>query len=206
MLETFTTAGSRDFRQRYSGSFGYYTVPATQKRLLVQVNTVDESVAQFHDAKDAIYTARSDEGVEFEFIPIQKTLFVLENQLMYIRRKPARQWSRGVNNNNTQLTCVPTQRDRKLTFPAVVQAFATDFPDGYTSVTKLEKGEANAVVLSRMFGVQDSVLYLYDAIVGAWAADTKEIIVEEPMFKQEVTDLVARLGINYKVRDGNTQG
>ena len=201
MLETFTEAGSRDFRQRYSGSFGYYTVPESRKRILVQMETINETIAGFRDARGAVYEARSDTGVEFEFIPVTKTLIIQNGALCYIRRRPARQWARGVNTANTQLTAVGGGGDMRLTFDAIIAAFASDPPDYALDVLRLERKEVNAILLSPMFGVEGSVLYLYDMVIGSFMADRREIIVEELMFKQEVEDLVARLGLRYTITD-----
>jgi hypothetical protein len=201
MLETFTEAGSRDFRQRYSGSFGYYTVPESRKRILVQMETINETIAGFRDARNALYEARSDTGVEFEFIPVTKTLIIQNGVLAYIRRRPARQWARGVNTANTQLTAVLTGVEMRLTFDAIIAAFASDPPDYSLNVTALERKEVNAILLSPRFGVEGSVLYLYDMVIGSFMADRREIIVEELMFKQEVEDLVAQLGLRYTITD-----
>ena len=201
MLETFDSAHSRDFRQRYSGSFGYYTVPETRKRILVQMEQVDEVTAGFRDARGAMYSAKADTGVEFEFILLSKRLFIMDKCLYLVRRKPARQWSRGCHNGNTTVMRVHTGRDTKLTFASVAAGFDSTPIDGYASVTALERKEAEAALLSPMFGVEGSVLYLYDHAIGSFMADRKEIVVEERMFKQEVEDLVARLGLNYRVLD-----
>src|SRR5690348_12047969 len=101
MLETFQSATSRDFRQRYTGSYGFYTIPLSKKRILVYLSEVGEDTAHFLDENSAKYTAKADQAVEFEFIPVKKKLFSYNDQLYLAQRRPARMWSRGVNPQNT---------------------------------------------------------------------------------------------------------
>lgn len=200
MLETFTSLGAGDFQQRYTSSYGYYTVPETKRRILVQVQDVSARVMGFIDSRGTGYQAHSDTGVEFEFIPAKKKLFTHGNVLYFICRRPARQWTRGITDRNTSLVALgESKTEQHLSFDTVIAAFAAEPVDVVHSVLALESKESNVAVLSDMFGVRGSVLYLYDQIIGSFMADRREIIVEEAMFKQEIEDLVALHQLPYKV-------
>lgn len=206
MLETFESAHSRDFRQRYNNSFGFFTNDAKRK-ILVYMVAVGERDVSFQDEKGANYVAHADAGVEFEFIPIQKRLFVLKDRLMLIRRRPARQWARGINAQNTYVGPVDTSSSFSsgvhLGFPEVKAATDTTPIDVLHSVRALEAKKVNSITLSMMFGVQGTGLYLYDHKIGSFMVDSREIVIEEKMFKQEVEDLVVKHGLAYKVVEKN---
>lgn len=201
MIETFYSNNSRDFRQRYQGSFGYYTVPESKKRVLVYLDQVEETTTTFVDEHRTVYKANADTGVEFEFIPVSKKLFVLDDGLYIIQRRPARMWQRGVSGQNThvyQMTDAGPY-NRGLTFRHVVAAFATPDADVLTKLKDIEEKKRTTVALSNTFGVVNGSFYVYDERIGTFDATTKEIKLDEPLFRQEVVDLVGRLGISYKV-------
>lgn len=201
MLDTFHSFNARDFQRRYSGSYGFFTVPETKKKVLVYLNNVNERTVEFVDANQIAYTAIADTGVEFEFIPITRKLFVYNDRLHYIRRKLAKQWARGVNTQNTALTIIGG-RTQSLSFGNINAAFFDKKADVLQTCNLLEQKKAECVALSDTFGVVDSTLYVYDDVIGSFMADRREILLEDDLFRQEVLDLVARLGLPYKVSHG----
>lgn len=201
MLETFYSNTSRDFRQRYQGSFGYYTVPESKKRVLVYLDHVDETTTTFIDEHKTVYKANADTGVEFDFIPVSKKLFVIDDALFLIQRRPARMWQRGVSGQNTHVYQITDKGpyNRGLTFKHVLAAFASPDADVLTKLKEIEEKKRTTVALSNTFGVANGQFFVYDETIGTFNATTKEIKLNEPLFRQEVVDLVGRLGISYKV-------
>lgn len=198
MLETFQSDHSRDFRQRYAGSFGYYK-DDNKRKIFVLISNVGDLEVSFVDEKENVYSARADSGIEFEFIPVKKKLFVHRDELLYIRRRPARMWARGINPQNTEVSNVLVGKDQTLNFAKVV-AYLKTCVDVKLNIQKLEEKNVSAVVLSDLFGTTNGSLYLYDKVVGDFRPDTREIVVTEPLFHQEIEDLVAKTEIPYRVR------
>lgn len=198
-LDTFQSMTSRDFRQRYQGSYGWYTDKATQKRTFVLMTDVQEMIVNFIDENENKYQVVADTGVMFDFVPVQKKLFVYKKELMYIRRRPQRQWARGINLQNTRLCSVlKPGGDVALSFPRMV-ASMQPHGDVKDNITKLANNEINVASLTNQFGVVDGKLYLYDNLVGEFAHDLQQIRVLEPMFKQEIVDLMMKNSVPYGV-------
>lgn len=198
MLDTFTMAGAGDFRQRYRNSYGYFTVPSDNRKVLVFIQSVDDTVT-FIDENRSKYYGHPDEGLEFEFIPVRKKLFMYGEDLFLAQRQPARQWARGVNQQNTRITNVSKHRGEDLLFGIVRAAFEAPSYDVLTNVKLLEERVLTSITLSDMFGVVKDVLYLYDNPIGSFLTGPKEITLEESLFKQEVMDLVERNNLGYRV-------
>lgn len=199
MLETFLSANSRDFRQRYAGSYGYYTVPESKKRVLVWMREIGEDRVEFMDQDQTRYVAHADTGVEFEFLPIEKRLFCVDDMLCLAQRKPARQFARGVNTQNTQFKNLATWGEVRMTFDTVKAACLPVTVDVSQSMKELEEHKRSTVVLSNLFGVYGTNFFLYDGLIGEVDTAKKQIKVAEPMFRQEVLDLVERLSLPYMV-------
>lgn len=189
MLEEFTGFGSRDFRSRYTNSYGYYTVPGSGKKVLVFMEVVDDREASFKDQKGNKYSANADTGVVFDFIPVRKKLFISEDELYLIERKPARQWARGINSANTRLSLVNRGAAIGLSFKRIVASLE---PAQYQHVGAIR-------LLSDQFAICNGVVFIYDKAIGKWNQDTKTIALESRLFIQELQDLVSRLGKNWKV-------
>lgn len=199
MLETFQSETSRDFRQRYQGSYGYYTVPETNKRLMVYMEEVGDTYTTFVDENRSVYKANVDTGVIFEFIPISKKLFTHNDGLYLVQRKPARQWTRGITSSNTSIEVVGVGNGRALSFEFVEAAFASEPENVLQNVNALENRLRKTVALSNTFGVIGTELYVYAELIGSFIPERKEIVLDTPIFRQELLDLVQRLGIPYKV-------
>lgn len=197
MLDTFSMDTAGDFRQRYRHSYGYFTVPASGKKVLVYIQQVDE-VVTFVDEHQAKYHAEPDEGLEFEFIPVRKKLFMFNGHLHLAQRRPARMWARGVNQQNTTMLMI-NNGPRDLSFGIVKAAFTTEQPNVLENLNALKQGAIRSLVLSDLFGVIGTALYLYDQPIGTFLTDTNEIVLEESLFKQEVSDLVERNNLGYRV-------
>lgn len=197
MLDTFTMATAGDFRQRYRHSYGYFTVPSDKRKVLVFIQQVDDTVT-FVDEGSIKYYGQPDAGLEFEFIPVQKKLFMLGGELLLVSRRPARQWSRGVNTQNTAVQNITRRRGADLTFAMVKAAFEGKPVD---ALENLKMG-LPSFTLSDLFGVVGADLYLYDNRIGTFLADAREIHLDEPLFKQEVADLVERNNLGYRVLNG----
>lgn len=193
MLETFQSNNSRDFRQRYQNSWGYFKTESGN-RVLVIMKEISDSSAMFEDQRGAKYHAKADQGVEFEFIPVRKRLFIHEGDLYYVSRVPARMWSRGVNSENTSIVNLAAGSwGNKLSFETILSAFASDH-------APVEESLGNSsFVLSDMFGVSHGTLYVYNHAIGSWDKEKQTVSVTDPMFEQEVKDLLTKYSLPYRM-------
>lgn len=189
MKAEFTGLGSRDFRQRYNGSWGWYTVPESGKRMLVLMDLVSDHEARFRDQKNNRYMAYADTGVVFEFIPVTKRLFIHNSRLLLQTRVPAHMWSRGINLQNTQQLDVAANVPQAIGFDSIVSAME---PEGYKEV-------GNIKLLNNVFGIVGTFVYVYDKYIGEWNPNTNCITLKDNMFIQELTDLVRKLNKPWSV-------
>ena len=185
-LEEFTSAGSRDFRQRYLDVFGYF--PTERGDVLVRVNHVDDAKTTFVDAKGLSYTAYADKGVVFRFIPITKRLFFYKKNLCLAHRKPARQYQRGITYNNTTMQ---TMFGDALTVDFdTIEAYSNNRdPD-------TDKGD---LLINNMLAIYSNSVYLYNLNIGAVLQSSKRIVLHTKLFRQELTDSLRDNGLNYEV-------
>jgi hypothetical protein len=188
LKEEFTGFGAGDFRRRYNGSWGWYTIPSNKKRLLVLMELVNDDQARFSDQKGNQYVAFADQGVEFEFIPVSKKLFLYNGSMMLQSRIPAHMWSRGVNVQNTRYTNVYTGSSTRPSFDLIVAGLE---PESY-------KEHAGMHLLNNVFGVVGRHVFVYDKLIGQ--LDTNCISLNDNLFVQELSDLVKKLGLNWSVK------
>ena len=193
-LEEFTSGGARDFRQRYLGVWGYYPTPSGEK-LLVYMSNINERETRFVDAQGIEYTAKVDQGVFFQFIPIEKRLFTYDNMLVLAARIPARQYSRGMSDANTSFREV-RYSDYIPVSAKTINAYANPVYD-----VVIDSGKT-VQLLSPMFGIHLCSVFLYDRRIGSVQYDKNlklHIRVEEPLFYQELVDVVRERKINIEV-------
>lgn len=106
MFEKFMSTNARDFSQRYQGTYGFYSRDGRKTLVqLVQVD-MDRGVVTFYDHNKAEYRLNKDstENVGFEFIPPKCEWHNTSKGAMLVRRVPARQYSRGICDNNTSIS------------------------------------------------------------------------------------------------------
>jgi len=194
-LEEFTSGGARDFRQRYLGVWGYYPTPSGEK-LLVYMSNINERETRFIDAQGIEYTAKADQGVFFQFIPIEKRLFTHDNMLVLAERRPARQYSRGMSDANTLFKEVRYSDPLSITAKTIT-SYANPVYDVVIDISKPVQ------LLSPMFGIIHShSIYLYDRLIGNVTFNKKAepvLMVTEPLFYQELVDVVRERKINVEV-------
>jgi hypothetical protein len=104
MFEKFLSTGTRDFVQRYEGTFGFYR-KEDKSRLLVQLSGIGENSCNFVDAKGINYSlnADTDKDIGFEFLPPKSGYHNTDKGAILVQRTPARQWQRGISHKNTSL-------------------------------------------------------------------------------------------------------
>lgn len=195
MKDTYTSENGRDFRQRYSGTFGRYTTESG-KKITVYVNELTDQEVLFNDINGVNLSARVNSGVEFEFYPLNRRLTDHNKTILYSCRKPDRQWKRGVCIDNTKIIDLA----RGMEIPVghtVVDAIYNSQANFLDTFNQFKKGSRTNFLLSDKFAVVNGHVYLYDKPIGKFK-NLEEVDVL-PLFVQEVKDSIARNNLPLKV-------
>jgi hypothetical protein len=196
MLEVFKSNGWNDFRQRYSNTYGWYNHEG--KKVMVHVDEVFEDEVHFSDKNGVKYNAIADKGVTFEFLPVQRGVYnYVNDDLLYVSRKPARMWKRGIAMDNTNFYSFRKGAVRP-DFSMLETVFGTPATN---PITDWVKGKRNNVALSPQFSVYDNKVFLYDQKIGVYK--TGVITLDTNLFSQEITDLIRKNDLAYTVEVAN---
>lgn len=196
MKEEFKSNGWKDFAQRYSDTYGWYETE-TKNRILVKLEVSNPELLTFYDEKGMTYYAKPDQGNVFEFIPVTRGVYQYNNSVIYVSRKPARQWKRGICSVNTTLFDLVNQNYVDVNFNNI----ACIFGNKDTHILNKFKKDMSPpyVCLNEMFSLVDSSLMVYNTLVGKFNRDKREIKMSVPIFKQEVQDLFRSLSMEVVV-------
>lgn len=196
MKEEFKQDGWKDFAQRYGGTFGWFLTEKNE-RLLVQLLTVDEEKLCFTAKYGMKYFAHPDKGNVFEFIPVTKGVYQVGEYVMYVCRKPARQWKRGLCYDNTFIYNMAMGDTLHVDFANIEAIYG-----GNTGVV-LEKFKKDMspmyVALDNIFSIVGNNFMLYNNCIGTFSRAKSSVILSNPMFKQEVQDLFRSLSMEVFV-------
>lgn len=197
MKDTYTSDNSRDFRQRYAGTYGRLTTP-TGKKITVYVEDMDDNEVRCLTAEGAQISARVNAGVEFEFYPLNRRLTDHQGSILYSERKAARQYQRGVCLGNTYIVNMSKMKEVRLDH-GIVDAIYNQEQNPAETFSDYVKGTRNSFLLSNMFAVIEDKLYLYSKVVGNYKKATATLSVI-PLFCQEVKDAISRNNLATKMK------
>jgi hypothetical protein len=129
MLEKFMTNGANDYRQRYEGTFGFFQTDSKREvlvKLTRVVTDVDNPYIEFVDQNGFNYRLNADQDRGFTFIPPKSNWYNVEDGAVFVVRKPARQWTRGVCSRNTAIKFLKAGMtlNQAVDFPMLEQIFA----------------------------------------------------------------------------------
>lgn len=197
MREEYQSRSSRDFRQRYEGTYGMFTHPETKKKTLVYLTSVRDETLTFQDKAATQFTAKADVGVEFEFIPVSKKIFKQGKDLLFIRRRPQRQFQRGLSNGNASITNLLTGRELDFSFARVEALYSAEIPDVHKQLKELAAGETSCAIFSDMFGITGNTLWLYNIRIGTFEGG--RAVLNDATFRQELVDCFMSHSLPYSV-------
>lgn len=189
MLDSLTKDNWRDFSQRYRGTYGWYT-PEIGKPRAVYITNVSEEMVQFQGLDGNEYHALADKGVKFRFLPFRKKIFVGQDGAAYVAvRRPARQWRRGICNDNTLVYMLRPDGARAVPIATAVKQLMSE--EG----SKLNKG----VKLSDNFAIVGTIVYLHEHMIGGIVGNHITVLNEYRLFKQELRDALRDNSLSYIV-------
>ena len=197
MKDSLTSNNHHDFRARYQSTFGYYVDPDTGKRLPVFVANCNQYRVTFNDIDGRELHVKVDSGIEFEFIPVDRGFFQVDEEVYYLERVPARQWKRGICNENTRPYSLTDALHSCLA--NYLHIISKMYPINCSTAWRSSK-EGYPVALSKHFAISAAnVLYFYNKEIGTVDHTTDTIKLNNDMLLQEVTDLFRRNNLNVKV-------
>lgn len=195
MKDTLTSLNHRDFNQRYSGTYGHLLQPG-KSPLLVQMTNADSSQANFIDETKSNYLCRVDSGIIFEFLPLNRRVVPTpEDGVLFITRKPARMWKRGVCPDNTYISELKSGKQQKIDFKILTVAYGN--ANYKESVSMFNRSMRTTCCLDDKFSLVSGKVYIYNHEIGKY--NNGEITINDSLFKQELMDTIARNGYSFKV-------
>lgn len=201
MKDSYTDSNAADFKQRYQGTFCWYLNPEGNGRLLVRIDSVNSGEVRFTDIYSRSLAAARNSGVEFEFSPVERGWHTTTDGTLFLtERIPARQWKRGICEDNTALFSF----NKGMLVGLPVRDYLFKF---YCNLdTKNEHKEARALanrgaVINRHFAISPgNVFMFYSKQEGTFNPDKKEIVLSNKMILPEVKDALRRENLNFSVR------
>jgi hypothetical protein len=188
MRDTCSRGSIRDFRQRYQGTIGSFIKDSGDK-MFVWITEVTDRQVEFQDTNGNTYTAIHDNGVTFEFTQVPLGWFNSSKGPLFVCRRPARQYQRGISPGNTFIIGV-----NGSTISVNLETIA----DIYTYSEKYSP-TMMAWALSKHFAYNNNHFYFYNTVIGTIDQKTSVIKLKTNLYVQEVSDCVKRNGLPFTV-------
>lgn len=183
MREEFNSNGWKDFQQRYLNTYGWYTKD-DHSSVLVKVSKVTPEKVVFVDEFSTEYFALSNVGNIFSFLPVQRGLYYYDGTIIYLARIPARQFKRGICQENTLLTNIKTMAHFYISHDLLKNVFGIA---SNPTIIKFKEAYTGDVLLNKVFAIVNKQVYLYNRKIGEYK--NKEVILSNTLFKQELVDV-----------------
>jgi hypothetical protein len=200
MIEEITSLGYGEFSKRYHGTLGFLASASGKKRV-VSVIDVGRSYTLVTDKNNTEYRLNNDTGCQMEFTQVPSQWFQpVKDCVVYVHRRPERQWRRGICADNTQIW-TPRKSGESLMNIAVdagkiSQLFypdsdSKDFDDLY---------KINCGLWSKYFAWTVNTVWLKNLPIGKVDHKTKTITLATGLFEQEMRDALIRSNSEYQVK------
>lgn len=192
MRDTLTSANARDFQSRYLQSYGFYVDEIKDKKVPVFLKNMEGATLYFEDLNKTEFNTRADRGAVFEFMQMTRRIYQgTTGALYYICRKPARQWQRGVCDNNTTAVLltkegpVPTSVNNTLMRDILI---TSDLPAPKIGNLKL----------SDQFCIVGDKAYLYNNVIGSYSEKAIRVDKSWSSFTPELKEVCSPHTIEVK--------
>lgn len=189
MRDTCSRSSIRDFRQRYQGTIGSF-IKDDGSKMFVWITEVTDRQVEFQDTGGNTYTAVHDNGVTFEFTQVPLGWFNSSKGPLFVCRKPARQYQRGISSGNTYIMLGGSWRGIGVNLETIADIYTYSEKYSPTMV---------AWALSKHFAYYGTRFYFYDTDIGAIDPKTNVIKLKTNLYVQEVSDCVKRTGLPFTV-------
>jgi hypothetical protein len=197
MLDSPTSFNVEDFRQRYRNTYGFLQRPG-KPNLMVFIKETGAQVT-FLDVSGNEFYANLNQGVTFEFLPIIRGWHNTRLGPRYFMRIPERQYHRGISRGNTAVYRL-TGGDEQFASQSLELALLEDVfvLKPASSIVDYQAGKTNHFIPNKYFLLTDKTLFMYDRKIGT-VQQRRKILLEDSVFKQEVSDFVRRQSLPLEV-------
>ena len=193
MIDTPTSDNWRDWVSRYVNTFGFFLNKndGSTKPILVYVSAVNEQEATFTDSRGKSYSAYTDSGLMFKFIPVNRGFFRCnQGHLYYMERRPTRQWKRGICTANTRISRVFGATFKDISAHSYFGVLENIFVD---PVPFKESRDNVDIRMSKQFAVSDGHVFFYRQYIGHYMQGSIELT--QPVLEQEMIELASKFDI-----------
>lgn len=202
MFEKFLSQNQESFRQRYEGTYGFYS--DGRKRLLVKLAEISTAQCAFVDADGVSYRVRPDhpDKVGFEFLPPKSAWYNTEQWgAVYTQRLAQRQFQRGITSKNVELLQLAggDLHPRRLDFHSLSAIYEHNV-DPKTAFKGYASGRVPSIAISSQFAIDllaEQIRVLKEPI-GSCKWDKKTgftfKLTEPQLWRTEITDAITGMG------------
>jgi hypothetical protein len=192
MFDTFNRHSANDFRQRYNNVMGWLIHPPNTgvAKTLVMVSTVGDTSVILTGLHGEKYTVFPDNGVQFEFLPINKGFKQVGDKVYHLSRHPERQWTRGISAGNTRVHLVQESYfdEQMWSFELMVDIFKE---------RRANKNTTDYLALSQEFAISPRCVWFFDMKIGVRVKDT--LVLDNSLVSQELNDVIRRNKYSFVV-------
>jgi hypothetical protein len=184
MFEKFTAANIETFRQRYLGTYGFFTREG-KPEILVQIADITDGGCSFIDESGLTYTLKSDStsDIGFTFAPPESRYYNTEKGLRLVLRKAVRQFQRGITDKNVSIQ-VPGSawKDEKVSFSTLKNVY-----NYIPALQAVAKGSVNSgVAVSPFIALHNGLIYLLDEVIGSFKEYLEDKSIEVKFSEPEL--------------------
>jgi len=191
MKTEFLSDGWRDFHQRYKDTFGWFEREG-KPSVLVKLVSIEAHGLEFVDEQGFRYNAYPDKGNFFTFLPVVKGCYLFGDKVVTVERIPARQWRRGICNDNTSITNTAGYF-YSVDFPIIKAIFTGQ----NNTIERYKLAKQLPVLLNSQFHIEHEGVFVYNKRIGNFGDDT--IILDDSVFSQELGDLMKQHQLPIRV-------
>jgi len=189
----------RDIQKYYQGTFVKFKEFG---EVLHFINRVDPAgiVGTDADKEEFIVHLHDDQPYSFEYILPYKAVFQHGGDAYLLQRIPARQYKRGLCQENTSITKVASGERQSVNW-ALLGSFTTK--QRYLTLNEaiFGKGKQRTVALNRRMSYSKTYNYLYvDCKVIAIVDPDKKAIACNKLFLDELRELIAQDPFNITIK------
>jgi hypothetical protein len=199
MFEKFLSASSADFRQRYEGTYGFYTVEG-QRKFLARLDCIDPErrVAYFVDSNEVSYNINADTAREigFEFLPPESAFYNTSDGVFFMERVASRQFKRGACSSNMRAYLIGQRgfNQVEINFNSLIPVYqkVISYPKAAESLAK-----TGILALSPNLMLSPKGVFVFREMIGTYSGGTNEILVDQKgaMFITELKDALRACGL-----------
>jgi hypothetical protein len=206
--DTCTRNNIGDFSARYLDTLCWYTT-STGKTIPVYISEINAEQVGFRDVHGNQYYNEIGETCQFDYDQVAAGWYVDPKRgPLFLARRPARQWKRGICSANTSMYLLPPPGSGVLVFidwSFDTLARALVHTENLPSIEKQFQLYGGARLSSLILLTQQSIFMKEHQVALVHQYDPSSLSVTVsmvyPMFKQEIMDACRDAGIQLSFKD-----